>query len=237
MYAVLRGLLARKNLTVKQFFAIYFATMAGLLLLYLGLTGRLHPVAVVVGAILPFLSKIMAFVARGMQFAGIIRMMRGMGLGAGAMGGAANAPSKSEIRSKYIHMILFHDTGMMDGTVLLGNFANAKLSDLEIGQLQELMNEVQSDQNSLNLLAAYLDREHEGWQAGESVNRPPPSASTEMDETEARDILGLEDEATKDDIIQAHRRMMQKMHPDRGGSTYLAARINAAKDLLLQLRE
>ena len=54
-----------------------------------------------------------------------------------------------------------------------------------------------------------------------------------MSPDEAREVLGLKPGHTKEDVIQAHRRMMQKAHPDRGGSNYLAAQINKAKDTLL----
>ena len=233
VYAALRSLLARKNLSVKQFFAIYLATMAGLLLLYLGLTGRLHPIAAVLGAALPFLARMVGLITRGAQFATMFRTLRAMGLGTGTPGGAANAPAQSEIKSKYIHMVLFHDTGMIDGTVTSGQFSNLKLSQLELPQLTELLRETQTDQDSYNLLIAYLDREHEGWQHGEEFDRPAAS-NEEMDEARALDILGLDRDATREDIISAHRRMMQKMHPDRGGSTYLAAKINAAKEFLVE---
>ena len=81
VYVALRGLLAKKNLSVKQFFAIYVATLAGLLLLYLGFTGRLHPVAAIVGAALPFLTRVMSLVTRGAQFAAMFRFLKNMGLG------------------------------------------------------------------------------------------------------------------------------------------------------------
>jgi len=61
----------------------------------------------------------------------------------------------------------------------------------------------------------------------------PPAGKQTMATDEAREILGLKPGHTKDDVIQAHRRMMQKVHPDRGGSDYLAAQINKAKDTLL----
>ena len=54
-----------------------------------------------------------------------------------------------------------------------------------------------------------------------------------MTEALALDILGLQPGATESEISAAHRKMMQKMHPDRGGSEYLARRINAARDFLL----
>ena len=62
---------------------------------------------------------------------------------------------------------------------------------------------------------------------------PPPRGKQTMSAEEAMEVLGLKPGHTKDDVIQAHRRMMQKVHPDRGGSDYLASQINKAKDTLL----
>ncbi len=168
---------------------------------------------------------------QGAQFAAVFRTMKA------AMGGNVGPPPQaSEISSRYIHMVLFHETGMMDGTILEGQFSQAKLSQLELGQLKALLQEIGNDADSANLLTAYLDREHEGWQAGEE-RAQTFNSNTDMSESQALDILGLNDDATTEDIIQAHRRMIQKVHPDRGGSTYLATKINAAKDLLINLRD
>ena len=228
---MLRGLLAKKNLSIRQFFSIYLATLFGLLLLFLGVTGRLHPIFGVLGVIFPFLFRSISLVMQGAQFASMYRSLKA------AMGGNVGPPPQtSEISSRYIHMVLYHDTGMMDGTVLEGRFKDAKLSRLELGQLEVLLAEIGGDADSSNLLVAYLDREHEGWQSGKE-RAEPAAGSDEMSEAQALDILGLEDDATKEDVIQSHRRMMQKVHPDRGGSTYLATKINMAKDLLVRIRD
>jgi hypothetical protein len=222
--------LAKKNLTVRQFFSIYIATLFGLILLFLGATGRLHPLFAVFGAVFPFLLRSVTLIMRGAQFASVFRSLKA------AMGGTVGPPPQtSEISSRYIHMVLFHDTGMMEGTVLEGKFSRAKLSQLELDQLKELLREINNDADSANLLTAYLDREHETWRPGEARTESF-SSNDDMSESQAFDILGLKDDATKEDIIQAHRRMMQKVHPDRGGSTYLATKINAAKDLLIKIR-
>jgi hypothetical protein len=168
---------------------------------------------------------------QGAQFASVFRSLKA------AMGGNVGPPPQtSEISSRYIHMVLFHDTGMMDGTILEGQFKDAKLSQLEPEQLKELLSEIGNDADSSNLLTAYLDREYDGWQSGEE-RAESVSSNSDMSESEALDILGLRDDATKEDIIQSHRRMIQKVHPDRGGSTYLATKINAAKDLLIKIRD
>ena len=70
--------------------------------------------------------------------------------------------------------------------------------------------------------------------AGGSHTRPPPGPSVSMDVAEALEILGLEPGASEEEIIDAHRRLMQKIHPDRGGSDYLAGQMNLAKDTLLK---
>ena len=228
---MLRILLAKKNLSVKQFFTLYIATLAGLTLLYLGVTGRLHPLFVLLGAVLPFLARLMSIISLGSRFANILG---GLGhMRPGAAGG--KAPLSSEITTRFIHMVLFHDTGIMDGDILEGTAKGAKLSQLTLAQLLSLLAEIQHDADSCNLLAAYLDREHEGWRENDAEPASRPSEGA-MTEAQALDILGLDEQAAREDIILAHRRMMQKVHPDRGGSTYLATKINAAKELLLETR-
>ncbi|MCV6606444.1 MAG: DnaJ domain-containing protein [Porticoccaceae bacterium] len=61
----------------------------------------------------------------------------------------------------------------------------------------------------------------------------PPPQQGNMSEQEAWDTLGLKPGASKEEIIRAHKKLMQKLHPDRGGNNHLAARINQAKDKLL----
>jgi hypothetical protein len=230
VFVALRGLLAKKNLSVRQFFSIYAATIFGLILLFLGATGRLHPLYAVFGAVFPFLLRTAPLIMRGAQLASMFRSLKT------AIGGSVGPPPQtSEISSRYIHMVLFHDTGMMDGTILEGQFKDTKLSQLELVRLKELLREIGNDADSSNLLTAYLDREHEAWRSGEESTEPS-SSSDNMSESQAIDILGLEDDATKENVIQAHRRMMQKVHPDRGGSTYLATKINAAKEMLIKIR-
>ena len=89
----------------------------------------------------------------------------------------------------------------------------------------------EADRESYVLMQAYLMRNGRG---GEQFQQDSGSANfSEFSADEALKILGLESGASKEDIIKAHKRLMQRLHPDRGGSDYLAAKINAAKDLLI----
>lgn len=234
VFVLLRGVLAKRNLTVQQFFAIYFATLVGLALLYLGITGRLHPLFAVLGAALPFLFRLIGMITQGAQIAAILRGLRGAA-GMGSAHGTGQGNGHSEIATDYVRMVLDHDTGEMDGDVLAGQFHGMKLSNMTLDQLTQLLQEASNDNDSVNLLVAYLDRQHPDWQqsGGAYSSEPPPTGKTDLTEKEALEILGLDQNASKDDIVSAHKRLIQKLHPDRGGSTYLATKINAAKDLLL----
>lgn len=147
----------------------------------------------------------------------------------------AGGADTSTVQSRYLRMRLDHTNGEIGGEVLAGRYAGRQLAELSRAQLADLYAEcAQGDQESATLLRAYLERVHgEEWgDAGETAE-PPPSSSGKMTAAEAYEVLGLVKGASRDDIITAHRRLMQRLHPDRGGSDYLAAKINQAKDVLL----
>jgi hypothetical protein len=141
----------------------------------------------------------------------------------------------SRVGTTYLEMELDHDTGRMHGRVLVGRYQGASLDALDRAGLLQLFGEV--DQDSRDLLAAYLDRRDPGWRdsaqwdAGASAR---PGNAGKMSEEEAYQILGLRPGAAAEDIRRAHRSLIKKLHPDQGGTTYLAARINEAKDVLLR---
>ena len=141
----------------------------------------------------------------------------------------------SQVRSAYVEMELDHDTGAMRGRIVAGRRQGAALDQLDIGTLVGLMSEM--DEESRALLAAYLDRRDPAWSEHaqeDSTARKPAASSGKMSEQEAYQILGVEPGANTDAITRAHRTLMKKLHPDQGGSTYLAARINEAKEILLR---
>lgn len=140
----------------------------------------------------------------------------------------------STVESDILRMHLDHDTGAMDGEVLKDTFKDWRLSDMDKSQLQTLMTYCQSqDTDSAQLLESYLEQRFPGDNTFNNNESETASSSGAGNRKEALAILGLEEGATDEEITAAHRKLMQKMHPDRGGNNYLAAKINQAKDLLL----
>lgn len=142
----------------------------------------------------------------------------------------------SRVRSAFLEMELDHDTGAMQGRILAGRHEGVPLEALDIATLVGLLGGI--DEESRALLAAYLDRRDPRWRENADDNaaagQGAPARSGKMTPEEAYQILGLEPGASAAEISRAHRTLMKKLHPDQGGSTYLAARVNEAKDILLR---
>lgn len=159
----------------------------------------------------------------------------------------------SEVVTRYFRMTLDHDSGGLSGDVLEGTFAGQALDHMTPGELLTLWQEIVVDAQSASVLESYLNRrlgadwqddlagqgsgaeDQSGWgnssSGGDTAGAPPGGA---MSRKQAYEILGLETGASKQEIREAHRRLLQKIHPDHGGSNFLAAQINQAKDLLLK---
>jgi DnaJ-domain-containing protein 1 len=159
---------------------------------------------------------------------------------------AARGPSpgqQSTVRTDMLEMRLDHDTGSMEGEVLAGRHQGRALGGMALGELLDLLAECSArDPKAASLIEAYLDRSHPDWrdfgaesQRSDASSGGARSAGGEMDVEEAYRLLGLEPGATADMVKEAHRRLMRQVHPDAGGSSYLAAKINEAKDLLLRV--
>ncbi len=162
----------------------------------------------------------------------------------------------STVTTEYLRMTLDHDTGTMTGTVLRGRFAGLRIEEIGVGDLLALLRECRAaDEESARLIEAYLDRLYPDWRdelagagrsgaaggnasgtgAGTGAGGARP-ASSDMTVDEAYAILDLARGATPEQIKEAHRRLMVKLHPDHGGSGYLATQINRARDILLRAR-
>jgi hypothetical protein len=156
----------------------------------------------------------------------------------GAMFGGTkrSAGQSSNVRSQFLDMRLDHDSGELSGEILAGPHAGHSLGEFDLAQLVAMMPSF--DAESVSLLESYLDRRFPAWRQdaqSDGAGRQRRAASGgKMTNEEAYQILGLQPGASRDDIGRAHRALMKKLHPDQGGSTYLAARVNEAKDTLLR---
>lgn len=191
---------------------------------YLTVTGRIAYGAMIAAGMLPILLR-----ARR-----IAQMAR-------SIGGPSPGQS-SDVETAYLRMSLDHDTGELNGTVLEGPFRGRLVEELSLEELLALLRDCRiADEQSAALLESYLDRVHGAeWRGGDSGAQPgggqsggDASAGRPMSVDQAYEILGVRRGADADEIRDAHRRLMLKIHPDQGGSTYLAAQINQAKEVLL----
>ncbi|WP_026989487.1 DnaJ domain-containing protein [Fodinicurvata sediminis] len=156
-------------------------------------------------------------------------------------GGGQGPGQVSTVETRFLRMTLDHDTGSMDGVVREGEYRPQRLSEMSHQDLIAFWEEVRiADEESTAVLESYLDRvlgedwrnQKRGRAAGEDQSHP--SNGSEMSLEEAWRILELDPGADETQVRAAHRRLMQKFHPDAEGSNYLASKINQAKDVLLK---
>jgi hypothetical protein len=147
---------------------------------------------------------------------------------------------KSQVRTDWVVMELDHDSGFMDGECLRGRFAGRALSSLSDAEAFDFLDELRLERvQEAPLIEAYLDWRLPGWRDHDEAQAEPAGArgsrarGSRMGAEEACAVLGIAPNASEEEIRQAHRRLMLKLHPDQGGTNYLAARINEAKEVLL----
>lgn len=199
------------------FIGVFLAT------LLLVITGRAHWLSAAIAGLLPLLKGLFVTVLRA---APLLKFW-------GKAGGAAfgNEGIGPTLRTQYLEIKINLTNGFMDGTVRTGLYAENRLSTLSREQLNQILTQYKdNDRESALLLNAYMARRFTDFQ---NAKTSPPPQSTDSEE-EAWQVLGLQAGANREDIIKAHKRLMQKLHPDRGGNDYLAAKVNAAKDRLLK---
>ena len=170
-----------------------------------------------------------------MRFRSLARMAKNFRRMSQGMGGTTGRTS--DIETRFLALSLNHDSGALSGEVREGTYAGRRIEDLKVSELVDLLRVCAAeDPQSAQVLEAYLNRVHPDWhdQAGGQAQSGDSFGRGAMDREEAYRILGLEAGATSDAIKEAHHRLMAGMHPDHGGSTYLAAKLNQAKDVLLR---
>jgi hypothetical protein len=206
--------------------AEYFKLALGIALvltLFLALTGRMNWL--------------------GAAFAGLLVVARQLGplllrlfpiLSKRYSKGGSAAGQSSKVETALLRMHLDHDSGDLQGEVLRGEFQGWRLVDMDRLQLERFLAYCRSeDTDSVQLLDSYLQQRF-GSEAPFGTQQQAGSANGHtMERSEALAVLGLQDGATEAEIIAAHRKLIQKLHPDRGGNDYLAAQVNRAKDQLL----
>jgi len=192
------------------------------LVVVLTLTGRMHWVGAAITGAFVFLRQILPWVIRALPFLNKLR--------------AQNAQSgQSSIQTNHLSATLDHGSGCIDGEIIEGPHKGWLLSELSIMQLEDLLAHYQTeDEESAELLEAYIDqRRQQADQNSEQQRSANRAASDQSARAEALAILGLDEGSTEDEVVAAHRSLIQKLHPDRGGNDFLAAKINQAKDILL----
>jgi DnaJ domain len=157
----------------------------------------------------------------------------------GAKAGARRGRS-SCVRSAMIEMELDHETGKMRGSILAGPDEGRELDSLTRPQCEILYDLCRRDDpEGARLLQAYLDRRFSGWRPaneaqGDSRGGEARRRAGAMSKDEAYEVLGLKKGATREEVVRSHRSLMKKLHPDHGGTTDLAARVNEAKEVLMR---
>jgi len=191
------------------------AVVGGLIALWLIATGKAYDAVLLVTTMAPFFVRWKALWTR----------MRNVG--------GPTPGGSSDVETAWLRMSLDHASGAMDGIVLQGTFRGRHLSELSADELRDLLVASRGDGDSATLIETFLDRVYPDWRDSAPGPETAAAPSAAMTRDEAWHVLGLAPGAGETEIREAHRRLMKKLHPDQGGSTYLAAKINQAKDLLL----
>lgn len=238
LFLLLRTLWLRSGLTLRQTWTTVGVALLIAVLVGLAATGRLNWLVAAAVALVPL-------VRRGLGLLRLVPVLNYLFPGwhrrfqrPGDRGSASPDPSGSAYattETAHLKMSLHQTTGHIDGEVLTGPHRGRFLSELSHADLIGLHGAYE-DPDTVRLLETYLDRAWPDWRrdagVGSNGSGETPRGGS-MGRRQALEVLGLDDTASDRDILEAHRRLIQKLHPDRGGSTYLAATLNEAKHVLL----
>ena len=191
---------------------------------------RMHWFVAATTMLVPYLRILGRLVQLAMTFL-IFRHLTGIRQTGFSFRSAQPDNTDSETQTSELAMKLNHQTGTISGSVLSGEFEGQDLESLSDDQLRDVYASLREEE-SKRLLEAYVARHrpHLNETANDSNEQ---SDGQGMSMKRAADVLGVEVDASKEEIIAAHRRLMDKLHPDKGGSSFLAAELNAAKQVLL----
>ena len=212
----------RKKLLIKTLLGALIVVV-----IILVVSGRMHWLGAVFAGLLAFLKQGIGLLIR--FFPILTQLYR-------QFVPSSKTPSTSTVCSQIIEMTLYHDTGKVAGKILTGVYQGKQLDELKREDLLKLYEYCkQTDRDSTRLLDSYLvGRFGDNSQFTSDANgQVSENIMSEMTTDEALRILGLSETPSREDITEAYRKIMQKLHPDRGGNDYFAAKINQARDLLL----
>jgi len=227
LYFIYRGLRGTNPRNVQKMLAIVVGLVTATVLIFFAVSGRMG----YFGWAMLLLPLLLRWRAIGQA----MRNMRGPTPG-----------RNSDIETAYLRMRLDHDSGVLSGTVLQGQFEGRNLEELSLEDLMGLLRECRvNDPQSATVLETYLDRIHGAdWrgtgggagsgEAGSGEGGRAAGAGGSMTRDQAYEVLGLQPGASEAEIRDAHRKLLMANHPDKGGSTFIAAQINQAKDVLLR---
>ena len=214
--------------TLKKVLFYVFGILAVVLALFFVITGRLGWAVFALSALIPMLLRARTAYRAARNFS------RMAGAGQGAPTGQT-----SDVETRFLRMGLDHDTGDVWGEVIDGPYKGRRLDDMTVSEKLDLLRNCWTeDEASARVLEAYLDRVHPDWRdaaedAGPQTGSAGATRSGAMTRAEALAVLGLSEGASRQDIKAAYQRIISGLHPDHGGSDYLAAQVNEAKDVLL----
>lgn len=204
---------------------------------------RVHLLSAAIAALLPFLRSLFPLLLRFAPMLQQVIQRRRFQQGA-SQNPNQDSTENSEVQTIFLAMTLDHNSGEISGTVIQGKFHNRSLASLDLQELQSLYSELeQHDNEGKTVFESYLEQRFgEDWydmlfpsqQRAQSHNR---NHNSDISVAEAQQILGLQEPYSEADIISAHKKLMQKLHPDRGGNNYLAAQVNGAKETLLKFKK
>ena len=216
---------------VKKYLIYILILFLTVFFVFLSITGRL-------GAAFGVLVAIFAFGRRVFGFLSIIRWLKSFNDKFGKDNkkeSDLHNQTKSYVQTKYLNMTLDHNTGHLDGKFIIGKYKDRFLSDLSLMDLIDIRQDIFEDADSVGLLESYLDRSYKGWKDKYKTDNDATSThkNTSMNVDEAEEILGVKKSVSEEEIKKAYKALMNQFHPDKGGSSYLASKINQAKDILL----
>jgi hypothetical protein len=185
---------------------------------YLVLTGRMHWLGAGLAALVPLVRSVILW---GFRAAPLVRLL----------GRFKSTPS--QFRTSSLVVTINFANGQITGEITTGDLAGKQLSELSTDEIEKLSQKLkETDKESYVLLQAYLMRI--GTTDEQTANNFKSDSYRDISKAEAYEVLGISADSSQEEVIKAHKRLMQRLHPDRGGSDYLAAKINAAKDLLIK---